>query len=176
MKIGFIYNLDRNNSPLETDADSPKTIKIMISYFKKNHTVFPIEANQYAYIKLKKLKKQLDLVFNYSIGIYGEDRYSHFPAILELLQIPYTGSSPLTQALVLNKSKMYEVLSYHLIPTPKTEVFYSSQIKNKKYSFPLIIKPNAQGTSTGITTSTTKPICFALGVFSPGILPSGPNS
>jgi D-alanine-D-alanine ligase len=153
MNIGFIYNLDNDKSPLESDADSPETIRIMISYLKKHHQVFPIEADHNAYEKLKKLKSKIDLVFNYSIGIFGEDRYAHFPAILELLQIPYTGSSPLTQALVLNKSKMYEVLSHNKIKTPSTQIFESAKISNKKYDFPLIVKPNAQGTSAGITPS-----------------------
>ncbi len=155
MNIGFLYNIDRFHRPLEIDGDSPKTIKYMIKYLQKYHHVFPIEANDKAYMKLFKLRSKLDLVFNYSIGVYGEDRYAHFPSILELLRIPYTGSGPLTQVLVLSKSTMYKILAYHNISTPKTYCFNSpNAVKKVATDFPLLVKPDAQGTSAGITSES----------------------
>lgn len=161
MNIGFLYNLyhqDSSNHPdfyLEIDADDTNTIDAMTHYLSKNHKVFPIEADENAYAKLKRLKNKLDLVFNYSIGIYGEDRYAHFPSILEMLRIPYSGSGPLTHALVLNKAKMGELLSVYGVSSPKTIVIRDiSDLKNIKIDFPAIVKPESQGSSAGITVNS----------------------
>ena len=90
----------------EADFDDPETTELQIKYLKKlGYKVFPIEANEEAYFKLYRLKSKIDLVFNVSEGLHGNDREAQIPAMLEMLQIPYTGSSPLAQAIVLNKSK-----------------------------------------------------------------------
>jgi len=75
----------------------------------------------------------------------------HVAAMLELLQIPYTGSGPLALSLCMNKPRVKEILMHNEIPTPKFQVFYS---KNKKLDeslkFPLIVKPVCMDNSIGI--------------------------
>ena len=161
--IAFIYNIRHKhpdpNDPrtqLETDFDDPETIEWMIKHFKKiGLKVIPIEADENAYEKLKKNKQKIDLVFNYSMGIYGRDRYSHLPAMLEMLQLPYTGPSPLSQGLVLNKAKAREIFIARKIPTPLSQTFYSPNDElMKKLKFPLIVKPCCRGSSAGITNNS----------------------
>ncbi|MEM5799489.1 MAG: ATP-grasp domain-containing protein [Candidatus Aenigmatarchaeota archaeon] len=161
--IGFIYNIRHKypdpNDPraqLETDFDDPETIEWMIKHFQKiGFKVIAIEANEDAYEKLKENKKNIDLVFNYSMGIYGRDRYAHLPAMLEMLQIPYTGPPPLSEALLLNKAKSREIFIARKIPTPLSQIFYSSEEKlDKKLKFPLIVKPCCRGSSAGITNKS----------------------
>ncbi|MEM5777241.1 MAG: ATP-grasp domain-containing protein [Candidatus Aenigmatarchaeota archaeon] len=161
--IGFIYNIRHKypdpNDPraqLETDFDDPETIEWMIKHFQKiGFKVIAIEANEDAYKKLKENKKNIDLVFNYSMGIYGRDRYAHLPAMLEMLQIPYTGPPPLSEALLLNKAKSREIFIARKIPTPLSQIFYSSEEKlDKKLKFPLIVKPCCRGSSAGITNKS----------------------
>lgn len=160
MRIAFVYNIRHKypdpNDPraqLETDFDDPQTIEAMIKNMKEcGFDVIPIEANEDAYEKLKKNKNKIDLVFNYSMGIYGRDRYAHLPAMLEMLQIPYTGPSPLTEALVLNKAKAREILKASGISVPDSQVFYRKDQKLKSsLKFPLIVKPCCRGSSAGIT-------------------------
>ena len=38
--------------------------------------------------------ERMGMVFNMAYGIYGESRYTHLPAMLEMLGIPYVGSGP----------------------------------------------------------------------------------
>ncbi|MEM5799894.1 MAG: ATP-grasp domain-containing protein [Candidatus Aenigmatarchaeota archaeon] len=161
--IGFIYNVRHKypdpNDPraqLETDFDDPETIEWMIKHLEKiGFKVISIEANEDAYEKLKKNKKNIDLVFNYSMGIYGRDRYAHLPAMLEMLQIPYTGPSPLSEALLLNKAKSREVFLARKIPTPLSQTFYSIEEElDKRMKFPLIVKPCCRGSSAGITNKS----------------------
>lgn len=159
MKIAFLYNIrcqypDANNpcTQLETDFDDPVTVKTMIRRFKQcGYDVLPIEADQKAYLKLNKHKKDIELAFNYAEGIFGRDREAHLPAMLEMLQIPYTGSPPLTQAMVLNKAKTKEMLMANNIPTLPFQVFTAPDARLKRsLRFPLIVKPVGQGSSAGI--------------------------
>src|SRR3989339_505726 len=113
LTLAFLYNVrheypDPNHprTQLEADFDDPEAVEGLIKYLRKEgYKVIPIEADEYAYEKLFKIRNKIDLAFNFSEGIYGEDREAQIPAILEMLQIPYTGSGPLAQTLALNKAK-----------------------------------------------------------------------
>lgn len=138
----------------EVDFDDPETTRIQIQYLKKmGYNVLPIEADENAYEKLLKNKNKIDLVFNNSEGIQGQDREAQMPAILEVLQIPYTGSAPLTQALLLNKAKAKDVLTAHGIPTLPYFLFNCNEkiVLPSSLSFPYIVKPVSEGSSAGIT-------------------------
>lgn len=163
MIVAFAYNIrhiypDINNpqSQREADYDDPPTIASIIKHLKKcGYGIIPIEADEKAYLKLYKNREQIDLLFNYSLGINGKDRYSHIPAMCEMLKIPYTGSPPLVQATVMNKGKAKETLLAKGLPTLPFQIFKSNKDKlNPKLNFPLIVKPVAQGSSAGITNKS----------------------
>jgi len=117
------------------------------------HDVTLIEANGDAYTKLKELKP--DIVFNFAEGLVGVNRESHIPALLEMLQIPYSGSDPLTLGICLDKSRAKEILSYHKIPNAQFLVAYRMEdIENINFDFPLIVKPISEGSSKGIFSSS----------------------
>lgn len=161
--VAFLYNvrhfyLDPNDyrRQLEADFDDPITTKWQIKHLRSlGFKVIPIEANEKAYLTLYRLKKKIDLVFNVAEGIYGSDRELQIPAILEMLQIPYTGSSPLTHAFSLNKAKAKEVFLANNIPTPDFQEIKVKEFKlNKNLKFPLIVKPVAEGSSMGISNES----------------------
>lgn len=161
--IAFLYNV-RHNYPdpkdprtfLEADFDDPQTISFIVKHLKKlGYSVVQIEADDKAYLTLYKLKNQIHLALNYSEGMWGNDREAQIPAMLEMLKIPYTGSTPLTQAIGLNKSKTKEILIANGIPTAEFQVFHSSKdILKNNLQFPLIVKPIAEGSSAGITNDS----------------------
>lgn len=138
---------------LEADFDDPQTTEWQIKHLRNlGYNVIPIEANEKAYFKLYELKSKIDLVFNVAEGVYGLDREAQMPAILEMLQIPYLGSRPLTEAIILDKAKTKEILIANKISTLPFQVFKEKNEKLKeKLKFPLIVKPIAQGSSAGIT-------------------------
>lgn len=161
--IAFIYNVrhcypDPNIpiSQLETDFDDQQTIDSIIKHLKDcGYNVLPVEANEDAYLALHSHRSEIDLAFNYSMGLHGSARYAHLPAMLEMLRIPYTGSDPLTQAVVMNKAKMQEVLAANGLPVPKSQIFKTSeQPLESGLTYPLIVKPLAQGSSAGITSKS----------------------
>lgn len=163
MNIAFLYNVRHTNkdstdfkSQLDRDFDDPITTKWQIKYLRSlGHTITPIEANEKAYFKLFRLRKKIDLVFNVAEGIAGRDRELQMPAILEMLQIPYTGSSPLTHAFSLNKAKAKEIFIANDIPTADFQTVDTLDFQLKKsLKYPLIVKPVAEGSSMGITNDS----------------------
>jgi D-alanine-D-alanine ligase len=163
LTLGFLYNVrhhypdpNRAETQLETDLDDPETIDAMIAHLRAcGYAVLPIEADREAYAKLYAQRDRLDLVFNYSIGLYGRARYAHLPAMLEMLQIPYTGSDPLTQALILDKARMQQVLAACGVATLPSQVFEDARAPLRPdLTFPLMVKPVGQGSSAGITNNS----------------------
>lgn len=152
---------DSTQSYLQSDSspdkyaewDTFETIYAMRHALNTYHNVTLIEANEDAFEKFRKL--QPDIVFNVSEGANGISREAQIPAILDMLQIPYTGSDPLTLSLCLDKSRTKEVLTYHGI---KNSRFVVSHGKNGfagyDLQFPLMIKPIGEGSSKGIFNSS----------------------
>jgi D-alanine-D-alanine ligase len=96
-----------------------------------------------------------DIVFNFAEGLLGVNRESHIPAILEMLQIPYSGSDALTLGICLDKSRAKEILTYHKIPNAKFLVAnHLEDIAATHFDFPLIVKPISEGSSKGIFSSS----------------------
>lgn len=159
MNIAFLYNVRHHypdskdsRSQLEADFDDPKTIEIMLSHLKSiAGKIYPIEADDKAYLKLYRFKNKIDIVFNYAEGIGGKDREAQIPAMLEILKISYTGSSPLTCAIVLNKIRTKEILKIYKVPVLKHNAFENNNISNFNLNFPVIVKPVSEGSSAGIT-------------------------
>lgn len=157
LNIGIAYNLKRESirpEERESEFDDISTITaIKEAIVALGHHVTLLEADERFYDRLKK--QHIDLVFNIAEGLHGESRESHIPAILEMCQIPYTGSGICTQAITLNKSRKKEILGYHKIPTPQFQLFKSkTEKKDPRLKFPLIVKPNAEGSSVGITNAS----------------------
>jgi D-alanine-D-alanine ligase len=111
-----------------------------------------VEADEHAYPKLLNIRP--DFAFNMSEGLYGVSREAQMPAMLEMLQIPYVGSDPLTLAVCLDKSRTKEVLSYYGIPTAPFVVLRSvEELHRANVLFPAIVKPLHEGSSKGIYNS-----------------------
>lgn len=158
MKIAFIFNVRHVGAALvgqaqdEAEFDEPATIAAIHNAIVANgHECIDVEANEEAYCKLKELKGTIDLVFNIAEGLRGEIREAQIPAMLEMLGIPYTHSGALTQAINLDKSLTKKIWQYHGLPTPR---FVEIGSKDKPYveglRFPVIVKPNSEGSSKGI--------------------------
>lgn len=158
MTVAFCFNVKKNlpstDPAAQTDAefDAPETIAAISQALESGgHKVIQIEADERAYQKLYQHKKNIDIVFNIAEGSYGDIREAQIPAICDLLQIPYTHSSALTDAITLDKSLTKKVLLYHKIKTPRFQLFKKvDETINSNLRYPLIVKPNAEGSSKGI--------------------------
>lgn len=132
--------------------DTWDTINAVKNALEVFHNVTLVEANEEVFEKLKALKP--DIVFNIAEGFNGVSREAQIPAILEMLNIPYSGSDPLTLSICLDKARTKEILTYYNIPTPKFYVTdnYES-LEGADLQFPIMVKPNREGSSKGIYSS-----------------------
>lgn len=161
MKVALTYNIKRE-SPHENlppdffaEWDDESTIEAVRLALAKRHNVVMIEADDDAYLKLKKEKPQI--VFNIAEGLHGQSRESQIPAMLDMLRIPYTGSGPLALATCLDKARAKVILAYHGIPTAKFFVISTPNPHLRtpdSFSYPLIVKPLYEGSSKGIRNNS----------------------
>ena len=93
-----------------------------------------------------------DVVFNLCESVYGNTCWEmNIPALLDLFQIPYTGSSSLTLGLCQDKGKVKDILQSRGIPTPRYKIVDRGGNHLSEYGFPLIVKPLHEDGSLGIS-------------------------
>lgn len=168
MKIAFVYsskdgmaawwqrlhrdeNLNEEQEPPPdwlAECDSQETIAAIKNALAERWEVIPIESDDEAFDKLKE--SRADLVFNIAEGINGPNREAYIPIICEMLNLPYTGSDPLTLSLCLDKSRAKEILSFYKVPNPKFWILNGIKDGRREVEFPVIVKPLYEGSSKGI--------------------------
>lgn len=98
-----------------------------------------------------------DVVFLCFGGAYGED--GKVQGLLEVLGIPYTGSSTTGCAIAMNKTITKELLSYHGIRTPGWKSFCGKddcQTHLSAVKLPCVVKTPTGGSSIGTYICYTK--------------------
>ncbi|MBN2294171.1 MAG: D-alanine--D-alanine ligase [Pirellulales bacterium] len=96
-----------------------------------------------------------DLVFNIAEGLHGTAREAQIPALLDVFEIPYTFSDPLVLAVGLDKGLSKLIVREAGLCTPDFAVVRSAgDLRTIDLSFPLFIKPLAEGTGKGITSAS----------------------
>ena len=99
---------------------------------------------------------QCDFVFNISEGRSGRNRESYVPALLELMEIPYSGSDPLTLGITHDKTIAKQIARGLGIQTPPFKLV--RRLADLEHAlpaeFPLFVKPNHEGCSKGIRASS----------------------
>lgn len=103
---------------------------------------------------LKKLQGKVDFVLNLCDEGYNNDprKELHIPALLEKLDLPYTGAGPQCLAFCYDKSLVRGIAKEMGIPVP--EAFFikpEDTTFDLTFSFPVICKPNFGDSSFGIT-------------------------
>ena len=98
-----------------------------------------------------------DVVFNALHGPGGED--GHVQALLEYLNIPYTGSGVEASALAMDKHLTKKLLAAEGLPTAAWDLFDLSggtlPLLPGSLDLPLVIKPRFEGSSQGVTIVKT---------------------
>ncbi len=88
-------------------------------------------------------------------GRYGED--GTVQGLLEMMQIPYTGSGVMSSSVAMDKVVSKQILLYHEISTPGFVVYRAEEdraaLLNKCQHFPLVVKPAREGSTIGITVA-----------------------
>ena len=102
--------------------------------------------------------KQAEQAFICLHGRYGED--GAVQGLLEMMQIPYTGSGVLSSSVAMDKVMTKKIMIYHNVATPDFTVFCAGEdpyeFIEKCQSFPKVVKPSREGSTIGITIANDK--------------------
>ena len=98
-----------------------------------------------------------EIVFNAIHGRYGED--GALQGLLEMAEIPYTGSGIMAHAVGMNKKVSKDVFKGANIPTATSESFNGNLESaeaiighiRKQFTIPVVVKSATQGSSIGVT-------------------------
>lgn len=99
---------------------------------------------------------RIDVAFIALHGRLGED--GCIQGMLEMMGIPYTGSSVLASALAMDKLKAKEMFRLHNVPTPpyyvatETDLLELEELHGS-FGFPVIVKPRGEGSSVGLAVA-----------------------
>ncbi len=120
---------------------------------QSNHTVKLVAVEQDLFgIQETLTAEKPDVVLNLCESLAADARGEMLmPALLDLMQVPYTGSSALSLALSLHKNKAKEILRARGVPTPEfCIVEHVEDLTRVDLPFPLIVKPSREDASMGI--------------------------
>ena len=160
LRVGLAFNMKRvasdGGDDREAEYDPPETIEAITRAIESHgHHVVPLEANNDFPRAL--LASSVDVVFNIAEGIRGRNREAQVPSLCELVGVPYTGSDSATLSICLDKGLAKRLLHRSVggpsegVDTPDWQVLVTGREKLKAMRYPVIVKPNAEGTSKGIT-------------------------
>ncbi len=153
-KVALVYNLKRKapgDPGYETEAefDSQSTVDAIAQVLhKKVGRVLCIEANKTLAENLKAAN--IEVVFNIAEGSNKRAREAQVPAICDLLGIEHTGSDATCLAITLDKAITKKLLSQDGVLTPAYRLYQGGKGVEPGLHFPVIVKPNHEGTSKGI--------------------------
>lgn len=158
MRIAITYDLKEEAlvdpdlpDDLQEEFDSPATIEAIATVLRSlGHKVVLLGDGPEMLQRL--LKDPPDFVFNFAEGHgIARSREARVPAVLELLDIPYTGSDPLTMAVTLDKDCAKRIV-HPPVPAPRGYLVHSEDEVEQPCTlpFPVIVKPAWEGSSKGI--------------------------
>lgn len=165
MKVAVIYNKQEIDEadvidifgPPTKEKYNPKTVeRVAASLEQGGHNVKIIEGNIDVAEELKRFMPRViagdrpGMVFNMAYGIQGQSRYTHIPAMLEMLGVPYVGSGPQAHAIALDKILSKIIFQQHNLPTPKFWFFSSPEEVTDDIEYPVIVKPKMESVSMGL--------------------------
>ena len=142
-------NSKERNISLDTGRSCISALK------KMGYNTIKFDPKKTSLNNIKKMNP--DVIFNALHGKDGED--GNMQSFFEYLGIPYTHSGVLSSMISMNKYLSKKLFEKNKIKTPK--YFYFSKkdnfnidlrkkIKKNNLSFPIVIKPNNEGSSIGV--------------------------
>jgi D-alanine-D-alanine ligase len=154
LKIAFTHNLQTNDSCEQAEFDSPETVSAITDAIENlGHQVELIEVSGPIGPTIDALERiRPDLVFNTAEGSGGKFREALLPAILDRLGLPFTGSDAYVCTVTSDKNLTKLIAQAHRVPIlPSTLAFSMADLDQSELRLPVIVKPNFEGSSMGIS-------------------------
>jgi D-alanine-D-alanine ligase len=161
MKIGLSYDLKEEvslNKGHPEDAleeyDSLETVESIVAALESlGHSVVRLSGGKDFLNNI--LQYNVDFVFNIAEGRGNyRGREAQIPAILEMLDIPYSGSDPQCLSVSLDKPLTKKLVQSEGVCTPRWQVVSNrhelGEVCQDGFPLPAFIKPAFEGSSKGI--------------------------
>lgn len=157
MKIGLAVTLksagDDAGRPddWQEEFDSPATVAgLRAALASAGHLV--VELGDGRRLIEQLLRDPPDLVFNIAEGTgVARSREARVPAVCEMLDVPYTGSDPLTLAVALDKDVARRLVAAAGAAVPRGVMVTNEQpCDPQAVTYPAIVKPAWEGSSKGV--------------------------
>ena len=149
MRIALLHSAVALEPPVD-----PLIEQVHVALETLNHAVTRVSADADVVPVVSELRKlQPELVFNLAESFAGVSALeSNVAALLNLLDLRYTGSSPAGLILAGDKTLTKKVLAFHGILSAKFATMYRGQSDwVGDIKFPLLVKPPQEDASLGIT-------------------------
>lgn len=173
MRIGLSYDLKED---LTTVAELPEDA---FEEYDSLETVHALDeaicAHGHEVVRLgggrgfleRVLNARVDFVFNIAEGRGNyRAREAQVPSVLEMLNIPYSGSDPLTMSVTLEKPLTKELVANAGVVTPRWQLVNTiadmDKINQIDFPFPVFAKPAHEGSSKGIRSTSCVATSAAL--------------
>ena len=158
MKIAFTHNLRLTDSEEEAEFDTAETVDAIANALRAGgHEVEKIEVTGPASHLAARIESYgPDLIFNTAEGRRGRTREAFYPALFEELGFPYTGSDAYVMTVTLDKWLTKLMLGAQGIDTPRGRLVVPDDLRRLRdtgavgLAYPVIVKPNYEGSSKGI--------------------------
>jgi D-alanine-D-alanine ligase len=157
-RIALLYNLQHPalvepEAPPDAlvDFDTPETVAaVEQALLADGHEVFPLEADHTLLDTIREVNP--DLCFNMAKGVHGNEREAQVPALLEMLNLPYTGSTGMGHALARNKAAAKRIWQDMGLPTTSFQLMESGEDQPGAHlgPFPLFVKPAHESAGMGV--------------------------
>jgi D-alanine-D-alanine ligase len=113
------------------------------------------KSNSISILKQIQVDHKIDACFIALHGAFGED--GTIQAILDFLKIPYTGSGMLASGLGMDKLRSKQIFQQNGLLVPDTIIIKRGEKYSlNKISYPVVVKPNNQGSSIGVFIAHNK--------------------
>ncbi len=153
LKKKILVVLGGTSREREVSLESGKSCILALK--KIGHRVLKFDPK---YLSLNNIKKyNADVIFNALHGKGGED--GKVQSFFEYFRIPYTHSGVLSSMIAMNKYFSKQLFIKNKVRTPNyfflnrrdySNVNLRKHIKKNRLSFPIVIKPNDEGSSIGV--------------------------
>lgn len=161
MRIGLSFDLKDAISRAQGEPedaleeyDSAETLQIIEATISaEEHTVVRLGGGRDFLTNV--LREPVDFVFNIAEGRGSyRSREAQVPSVLEMLDIPYSGSDPQCLATCLDKPLTKQLVAVAGVHVPKSHTVSNvgelGSLSWDGFAFPAIIKPAFEGSSKGI--------------------------
>ncbi len=160
IRLGIAYNVFNarfcvdDNHPSEESVED-MALQVYEALCSAGYSPLLIPLNESLLNFFRRIKEEkIEVLINLCEGFLGQSKFeANVAAVYEMLGIAFTGNGSRALALCQDKFKTKAILGAFGLPTARGRLMISSA-QSHGFRFPLIVKPNAEDASLGITVSS----------------------